>query len=144
MIERKVLEASFVRHEPPPKDLVERPSHIMRKVALFLLLLMAVAVALWVRDSQRTHLKEIMLRQQLWQLRNAVMVYHAKHGALPKNLEVLLETAYADPVSGKKVRLVENVGKDEQGRVVGPLGYPYDYDPVMGTIKSQAPCCRDW
>lgn len=144
MIERKVLAASFVRHEPPAKDLVDRPDHRLRKVALIVLLLVAAAVGLWVRDSQRTHLKEIMIRQQLWQLRNAVMVYHAKHGFLPKDLSVVLETSYTDPVTGKEVKLVENIGRDDQGRVVGPLGYPYTYDPVTGIVQSEAPCCRNW
>ncbi len=144
MIQKKMLEASFVRHDENEDlhRLAER--HAGRRMALALLLALLVAGVFWLRNSQSRHVKEMLLRQQLWQLRSAAMIYHAKFGRLPPDLVSMVGVEYADPATGKRIKLLENIEVDEDGEIVDPMGSVYEYDKTTGTVRSTATCCRNW
>ncbi len=62
-------------------------------IAMFILIiLLSVAVPVYQRTVQ--HAKEVVLKENLWQLRRAIEQYRADKGKLPAGLEDLVEAKY--------------------------------------------------
>ena len=74
-------------------------------IAMFILIiLLSVAVPVYQRTVQ--HAKEVVLKENLWQMRRAIEQYRADKGKLPSGLEDLVEAKYlreipVDPVLEK-------------------------------------------
>lgn len=144
MILRRQLRASFVRHEPSPEDDLRLRRRLRRLAVLLVGAVLLLMLASWIRHSQTQHLRKMLLRQQLWQLRSAVLIYSSRFGAMPRELAVLEQTSVTPPQGGKPIRLMEDVPKNGRGDYLDPLGYPYRFDPTSGTVASTAPCCSNW
>lgn len=109
-----------------------------------LALMLAVGTFYWLERNQRNHLRSMLLRQQLWQIRNAVIAYSTNNSALPPDLKSLAEATFVDPSTGNIIPMMENIGRDSEGRLVDTFGNPFNYDPSTGRVSSITPCCRDW
>jgi hypothetical protein len=143
MILRRNLRTTEVRHEASEEEIVlSTPSP--RHIFLIVLFLVAAAIGFWLQHSQKQHFKEIAVRQQIWQIRNALVAYRAKFSDAPADLGTLAHAVFADPSTGKEIPLLDGVQLDKDGQMIDPLGYPYIYDRVRGAVFSTAPCCRDW
>ena len=111
----------------------------------FLLFLLAIAlVVLWITPSQQQHIREMLVRQQVQQIRVALMLYRARFNEAPSSLKVLADARFIDPRSGMAIPYLEGVRFNRDGRMVDPMGYPYDYDAQQSLVRSTAPCCSKW
>lgn len=144
MILRRQLRASFVRHEATPEVAFERRRRVKGLMILLVSALGLLGFMQWIRHSQEQHLQKIMLRQQLWQMRSALLLYNTQFGKMPSDLDALARATVKVSNAGSSMTLVENLRRDGKGRIVDPLGYPYRYDPRSGVIASSAPCCQHW
>lgn len=59
---------------------------------LILVILLSVAVPTYQRSVQ--HAREVVLKENLWQMRRAIDQYHADKGKLPKSLDDLVTDKY--------------------------------------------------
>lgn len=117
----------------------------LRRLCYYLIPLLVMAgFILWLRYSQERHISEMMTRQQIWQIRNALLVYYVLFESKPPDLETLAHTKFIEPTTGKEIMFMDGVKFDKKGRMIDPLGYPYIYDIEKGMIYSTAPCCKDW
>ena len=71
---------------------------------LILVILLSVAVPTYQRSVQ--HAREVVLKENLWQMRRAIDQYHADKGKLPKSLDDLVTDKYlrekpVDPILEK-------------------------------------------
>lgn len=98
----------------------------------------------YVRYIQALHVKELLLRQQVMQLRTALMEYMLLYREPPKDLAELKGVMVNDEPGKMKFPLVDGLGVDATGVAVDPLGKPYIYDKATGRISSASPCCRDY
>lgn len=146
MLTHQAIQASLKRSQmeaegqPPPRP--RRPwweYGIVGAVALaaaWYIFLAAVA--------QVEHVRQIQLRQELRQIRNAVILYAGLYKMPPPDLATLARVQVEDHAGGQPFRLIEGVRLDARGQMIDPLGYPYLYDRDAGTVRSQAPCCCYW
>ena len=114
----------------------------------YFVIIPVVALSLMVTVSlfrkEMSHVRQMMLRQQLLQIRSGILVYHALNHMLPSDLRTL---AYARTVAvpgGESFPLVEGIGFNGNGEAVDSLGYPLRYNPSTGRVASTAPCCQYW
>lgn len=143
MILRRDLRATEVRHEPSDVETVEATPKL-RHVLLVVLFLAAAVFVFWLQQSQRQHFKEIEVRQQIWQIRNALITYRARFNDAPADLDALAHAVFTDSATGNVIPLMDGVKFDKSGNMIDPLGYPYVYDRERGTVFSTAPCCKNW
>ena len=74
-------------------------------ISMFILIiLLSVAVPTYQRSVQ--HAKEIVLKENLWQMRRAIDQFSADKGKLPKGIDELVESKYlrekpVDPITDK-------------------------------------------
>ena len=145
VISRKRLRASFHRVKEDDEEPALRPRRPLWEYVLLLFFVgLALYAIIFVGYQQTRHYREMMLRQQLWQIRSAILIYYTLHDALPPDLKSLVMSQISDPRAGVFFPLLEGVRVDDAGRTIDPLGYPYAYDASEGRVKSVAPCCSDW
>lgn len=94
--------------------------------------------------AQIVHFRHMMLRQQLLEIRNGVIFYNLVYGALPPDLATLSKATMSDPHGKKPFPILDEIDEDKDGRLVDPLGYPYQYNGRDGSVQSTAPCCWQW
>jgi len=113
---------------------------------IVLAIVLAIAGFFLVQEgaSQVRHFKELMLRHQIWRVRNAVVMYYSMFSSMPPDLVVLTQTKVVEPRSGVSFPILEGVKIGKKGFVVDTFGYPYDYDNQTGRVSSTAPCCKLW
>lgn len=111
-------------------------------VVAVVLVVVGVSIAV-TYDQQVKHFRQVMVRQQLWQIRNAVLMYNTLYRNIPPDLVTLARTTVKDPRSSIDFPLLENV-RVEGNKVFDPLGYEFDYNSIVGTVSSRAPCCTLW
>jgi general secretion pathway protein G len=74
-------------------------------IAMFILIiLLSVAVPVYQRNVQ--HAREVVLKENLWQMRRSIDQFAADKGKLPQSLDELVEAGYLrekpmDPISEK-------------------------------------------
>lgn len=74
-------------------------------IAMFILIiLLSVALPTYQRSVQ--HAREVVLNENLWQMRRAIDQFHADKGKLPKSIDELVEAKYirekpVDPILEK-------------------------------------------
>jgi hypothetical protein len=145
VLSRKKLQASFQRVEEEPEDTASgRRRPLWEYFVLFPLIALSFYAAIFLGHQQVVHVREMLLRQQLWQMRNAVTIYFVMHEGMPPNLKALAMAQVADKRGGVFFPLLENVRIDDEGQVIDPLGYPYNYNEATGKVTSTAPCCSNW
>lgn len=83
-------------------------------------------------------------RQQLLELRSAMIMYYVNERRLPPNLAALVRTPSKDARTGNLIYLLENLKLDDEGRPIDPMGHLYLYDNSSGKISSVSPCCKNW
>ena len=71
---------------------------------LILVILISVAIPVYQRSVQNA--KEVVLSENLWQMRRAIDQFHADKGKLPKGIDELVEARYlrekpVDPITDK-------------------------------------------
>jgi len=82
-------------------------------ISMFILIiLLSVAVPTYQRSVR--HAKEVVLKENLWQMRRAIDQYSADKGKLPQSVEDLVESKYLREVP------------------VDPITEKAEWDPVMG------------
>jgi hypothetical protein len=142
MLLRKQLRASFVKEG---EEGAEEAGQVKKvRLPFIILFALVLGVFLWIRHSEEKHLEQMLLRQQLSQLRNAVVIYMAQNSRFPTDLKALAMATLPTPGGGAPQPLLQGIGTDKEGRLVDPMGYPYIYDPVSGMVSTTAPCCRIW
>lgn len=94
-------------------------------------------------SSEIHHIQKMRLRNQLWQMRNAIIIYYVVNGNFPPNISKLVEAKVENP-DGSVRPLLEHIKVNRDGEVVDPLGYNYIYNSVTGSVLTAAPCCKDW
>lgn len=86
-------------------------------IAMFILIiLLSVAVPVYQRTVQ--HAKEVVLKENLWQMRRAIEQYRADKGKLPTSLEDLVEAKYLREIP------------------IDPILEKAEWDPQMGEDPS--------
>jgi general secretion pathway protein G len=86
-------------------------------IAMFILIiLLSVAVPVYQRTVQ--HAKEVVLKENLWQMRRAIEQYRADKGKLPTGLEDLVEAKYLREIP------------------IDPILEKAEWDPQMGEDPS--------
>jgi len=145
MLSQKKLKDSMRREA----DVVEEPVRprgrpLWEYFVLFPVLAISVYSTAYLFSQQVEHYRQIMLRQQLWQIRNAIIIFHVLNTEMPPDLASLAHTTVEDARGRISFPLLEGVVIDQDGRVIDPLGYPYKYDSRTGKVTSQAPCCQYW
>ena len=143
-LSRKRLQASFRRLHEEEVSSSKRHRPLWEYGLLLFFIGIALYAIIFIGYQQARHVREMLLRQQLWQIRNAVLIYYTLHDEMPPDLKTLVMAQISDPRASIFFPLLEGVVLDEQGRAIDPLGYPYVYDPSVGKVRSVAPCCQDW
>ena len=101
-------------------------------IAMFILIiLLSVAVPVYQRNVQ--HAREVVLKENLWQMRRAIDQFAADKGKLPQSLDELVEAGYLrekpmDPISEK----------DEWEEVAGEDSLSAEGETGLKDIKSMA------
>ena len=98
---------------------------------LILVILMSVAVPTYQRSVQ--HAREVVLKENLWQMRRAIDQYHADKGKLPKSIDDLVTDKYlrekpVDPI----------LEKSEWNEVPGEDPSSPDAESGMVDVRSMA------
>lgn len=146
MITQKQIKASIrlIEDEDVESQKRGRRRSLWEYFVLFPLIALSFYSVAYLFRGQVTHYRKIMLRQQLFQIRNALLVYHVLNSRFPSDLSILAGESVADPRGGINFSLLEGVKIDEKGSVLDPLGYPYTYSSATGRVSSGAPCCHSW
>jgi len=111
---------------------------------LFPILLFTFYSTAFILHNQIDGYRKIVLRQQLFQMRNALFTYYVLFKEFPADLSMLAGGAADYPKDEAFLHLFENLDVDAKGRVLDPLGYPYEYRNKSGRVRSSAPCCHSW
>ncbi len=84
----------MVRNIVPGKSIAQRGFSLLELMIamLILVILLSVAVPTYQRSVQ--HAREVVLKENLWQMRRAIDQYAADKGKLPKSLEDLVTDKY--------------------------------------------------
>lgn len=145
---KNMLELKFVKKKKESDDdnawIVSRKRRrSLWERVIFAVVFLIVGYFLWLSYSEIGHIRRIMLRQQLFGIRNAVMMYSVMRGELPQSLAVLTRTEAKDK-GDVPFNLLGGVRLNEKGEVIDPFGYPYSYDNTSGKVHSKAACCQSW
>ena len=102
---------------PNPKSKIESGFSLLElMIALFILIiLLSVAMPTYQRSVQ--YAREVVLEENLWQIRRAIDQYAADKGKLPQSVDDLVNEKYlrekpVDPLNGDKAEWKEIQGED--------------------------------
>lgn len=94
--------------------------------------------------AEVNHIRAAFTRQQLLELRSAMIMYYVNERSFPPNLATLVKTPSKDAKTGNLIYLLENLKLDDEGRPIDPMGHLYLYDNSSGKVSSVSPCCKNW
>lgn len=121
------------------KHINEKGSGIVESLIVLIIISILVVVVMDRYDTIIEEAKEVALKTELNNLRQAILFFKIKNGRYPESLKELVTSQFVIPYRGDtiiKAKYLEPYALDKDKNILDPFDLPFAYDPATGRVWS--------